>query len=106
MKFLTSERCGEILMKHGRAISANKAATIKCLTAPGHYPKHDYYWIDIMNNSRLKDFEFRGMWGFFSQARDQIGYLSTGRLTPKQACENFCRIFNEGLKLLWEEGGP
>ena len=106
MKFITNERCAEILLERGRAISANKIATIKFLTAPGHLPKHDYYWIDIMHNSRVKDFEFRGMWGFFSQARDQIGYLSTGRLTPKEACENFCRIFNEGLKLLWEEGGP
>ncbi len=107
VKFLTDELSSEMSMRCGRALASNRAAAEKVVHHPGESPENDHFWIDAINNSRVKDFEFRGMWGDFSRARDQIQYISQGRRTPEQACRDFTRIYQKGLDRLWEgEGGP
>ncbi len=107
-KFLVGDKSSEMSMQCGRAIAANRAVAERILRNPGaSMPEHDYAWIDIMNDSRPKDFDFQEMGRYFTRAMDELQYISQGRRKPEEACRNFTRNFNEGLKILWEkEGGP
>ncbi len=106
-KFLVGDKSSEMAMQAGRAITANRAVAERMLHHPGTPPAHDYMWIDIMNASRPKDFEFGEMGRYFTKAMDEMNYIPQGRRTPEEACRNFTRIFQKGLDILWEEeGGP
>ena len=107
-KFLVGEESSEMSMRCGRALAANRAVAKRLLRHPGEPPAHDYIWIDIMENSRPKDCEFKGMGHYFDRAMNEIqSYIPEGRRTPEEACRNFTRIYQKGLDRLWkEEGGP
>ncbi|MCD6378158.1 MAG: sugar ABC transporter substrate-binding protein [Planctomycetes bacterium] len=105
-KFLVSPLSAEIGMRNGRGISCTKAIAKKFLCHPGVKPPHECVWIDMINVSRPKDFEFRfGMGGYFSKAMNQMYFIPRGQKTPEQVCKDLTAIFNKGLKILWEEEG-
>ena len=106
-KFLVSDLSSEMSMRAGRAMAANRAVTERLLKHPGIPPENDHIWVQIMADARPKDFQFIEMGSYLRKAMDELIYISQGRRKPEEACRNFARIYNEGLKILWEEeGGP
>ncbi|MCK4625615.1 MAG: sugar ABC transporter substrate-binding protein [Phycisphaerae bacterium] len=108
-KFLVGERSSEICMRSGRSIASNMAVAERVISHPNMtgMPAHDHLWIDIISNSRPKDFEYREMGRYFIRAMDEMSYIAQGRRKPEEACRNFARIYQKGLDVLWEEeGGP
>ncbi len=106
-KFLVGDKSSEMTMRSGNAISANMTVAKRMLKHPGTAPKHDHIWIDVTNNSRHKDFEFRigASEPMFDKAMGEIYEIPYGRRKPEQACRNFTRIFNKRLKEIWEKEG-
>ncbi|MCK4626151.1 MAG: sugar ABC transporter substrate-binding protein, partial [Phycisphaerae bacterium] len=104
-KFLINEYSSELSMRTGRGVAANRAVVERLVHHPGDPPEHDYIWAEIMADARPKDFDFREMGSYRQRALDELNYISQGRRTPEEACRNFTRIYNEGLKVLWKEGG-
>ncbi|MDY7009998.1 MAG: sugar ABC transporter substrate-binding protein [Planctomycetota bacterium] len=104
-KFLVGDKASELTMQAGRAIVANIAVAERMTKGPNHKPDHDHLWIDIMNDCRPKDFEYRvGVAGpMFDKAMGEIYELPYDRRKPKEACINCANFFNQGLKALREK---
>lgn len=113
-KFLVSEASSRMCMETGRAVVSHRRVAEEILRNPepgSGLPEHDYMWIEIMLDSRPKDFEYREMGRYFDKAMSEMTAISEGRdkpvRTPEEACRNFTCLYQKGLDILWkEEGGP
>jgi multiple sugar transport system substrate-binding protein len=113
-KFLVSKESNRMCMASGRSIVSHQKVAEEILRNPepgSGLPEHDYRWVEIMLDSRAKDFEYREMGRYLAKAMDEMTAISRGRdkamRTPEEACRNFTRLYQKGLDILWkEEGGP
>ncbi|MEA2069177.1 MAG: sugar ABC transporter substrate-binding protein, partial [Verrucomicrobiota bacterium] len=104
-KFLVGTKSNEMGSEAGRAMPCHIAVAEKITSGPNHKPDHDYLWIDIMNDCRPKDFEYRvGVAAhMFNKGMDELYELPHNRRKPKEACVNCTKFFNEALQILREK---